>query len=646
MRNFLGRSASCSIRSVVISTAILSLAAASLSAREYAPRIVSPYHADAYSMKTFAQFSRWRELKNDARAWEVYRYLADPQTGLFPLGQGAQEGHDVMSEFTIVRDPVKLINVYGYGFCAVLGPTMAGVCADMGLGKSRTLFLPGWHHVVAETFYDDRWHYLDLDLRAAFRRPDGTLASMAEAQRDPALWKGPRGPLFFPLDPLPVVRKAYAQTAVEPCYGYSFSGHTMDYVLRRGETFTRWWKPQGGRWNHNPNFHQDAFFKNLFEREPRGPKCKHPDWTIHSHGNGRFVYHPNLTNSSGDFADGIYDANNIHPVAGGLTLQHAGKGHAIFEVRSPYVIVPKVNKLETTDDDREASIVKIDAAGATLALSLDNGLNWKELGEAKSPLDLTPYVSGRYGYLLKIALQGEPNRALVRDLAITTWVELAPASLPALRQGKNRMEYRTGDHYGLPSRVVEIHTNGSDRDDFLKYLSEAPKDFDPARRTARARGPFVVKVQAPPGTKIAWLSAGGNFNTHQRADAKNTHNSMAYAVEHPKDFTTFYEAEVPTDQEHWHYNADREVKLSTPARIVYLRYVGDPGINNLRIYAHCVEDKAPAPTPIVIKQIWTEKGMPHSDVQRLTKPGSYEIVCDAEPVNESIELSVPNDVQP
>jgi hypothetical protein len=516
----------------------------------------------------------------------------------------------------------------------------------MGLGKSRTLNLPGCHHVVAETFYDGKWHYLDLDCRAAFRRPDGVLASMTDAQRDAEVWKGPQGPLFFPLDPLAQMRKAYSRTAVEPYYGYSFSGHTMDYVLRRGETFTRWWKPQGGRWQHKPDFHQDAFFKGLFERPPRGPKCKHDGWTIHSHGNGRFVYQPNLTSRSSDFADGVYDADNVRPAAGGLTLQRAGKGYAIFEVRSPYVIVPLVNKLETTDDDREASVVKIDATGATLSLSLDNGLTWKELGEGTELLDLTPHVSGRYGYLLKIALQGEPDKAVVRSLAITTWVELAPASLPALRQGKNRMEYRHGDHYGLNSRVLEIRTNGSDRSDFLKYLHEAPQDFDPARKTARAKGAFVVKVQAPPGSKIAWFSAGGNFNTHQGAAAKDTHNAMAYALEQPRNFQTFYKAEVPADQEHWHYNADREVKLATPARIVYLRYVGDPGVNNLRIYAHCVEEAPPTATPVVVKHTWMEKGVRHSDTRQLAKPSHYEIVCETEPVNESIELSVPSDVQP
>ena len=41
--------------------------------------------------------------------------------------------------------------------------------------------------------------------------------------------------------------------------------------------FTHWWKPQGGRWQHSPSFHPDAFFQNLFEREPSGPKCKYAD---------------------------------------------------------------------------------------------------------------------------------------------------------------------------------------------------------------------------------------------------------------------------------------------------------------------------------------------------------------------------------
>jgi hypothetical protein len=43
-------------------------------AAELAPRVLSPHNADAYSMRTFAEFPRWRDLKGDARVYEVYKY--------------------------------------------------------------------------------------------------------------------------------------------------------------------------------------------------------------------------------------------------------------------------------------------------------------------------------------------------------------------------------------------------------------------------------------------------------------------------------------------------------------------------------------------------------------------------------------------
>ncbi|MGH7226114.1 MAG: hypothetical protein ACRELF_23105 [Gemmataceae bacterium] len=89
MQNALRRRICCLTHSLFVLAGVC-LAVPVLHAREYAPCIVSPYHADAYSMKILAQFPRWRERNNNARAWEVYRYLVDPQTGLFPLGQGAE----------------------------------------------------------------------------------------------------------------------------------------------------------------------------------------------------------------------------------------------------------------------------------------------------------------------------------------------------------------------------------------------------------------------------------------------------------------------------------------------------------------------------------------------------------------------------
>lgn len=625
--------------------AVVLLAATFAEARQFSPRVISPHVADTYSMKTFAQYHRWRDLDGNERAWEVFKYLTDERTGLFPLGKPVIEGNDVLSEYQQVRDPVKLINVYGYGYCGILGPTAAGVCEQMGIGRSRTVILPGWHHVVGETFYDGRWHYLDLDVRAAFRRADGRLASMAEAQQDDSLWKRNNGPRFFPLDPLERVREVYRKTPVHHYHGYHFGGHTMDYVLRQGESFKRWWTPQGGRWNHAATYHENEFFQRLLEREPRGPKCKHGGWSVHAHGNGRFLYEPNLTSESTDFEDGVYDSDNVQLSRDGLTLKKAGEGYAVLEVRSPYVIVPIVGKMDTVADDREASVVQVAGTGATLSISLDHGITWHTLPTGRQEYDLTPYVSGRYGYLLKLILHGQPAETVLRSLKMTTWVQVAPASLPALRKGVNRMQLRTGDHYGLPTRVVEIRTNGSDREDFLKYLHEAPASFDPRRKTARAKGAFIVKLPTPPRSKFAWFSAGGNFNTHQGEAARQTKNEMAYAVNKPASFKVLHQADVPADQAHWHYNADREVKLDEPASAVYLRYVGDPGVNNLRIYGHAMDDKAIQDSPLVVTHRWKEGGQVKSKAVELSEPAPYEIIAEAEPTNVSIELAIPSKLE-
>jgi len=622
------------------------LFAARVDAREYSPRVVGPHNADAYSMKTFAKFPRWRELSGDRLAWEVYKYLVDTHTGVFHMNP-VYEGDDVLSEYTIVRDPVKTINVYGYAFCGALGPVMAGVCHDMGLGKARTLSLPGWNHVAAEAFWDGKWHYLDLDVRAVFRRDDGTLASMSEARRDPSLWKG-RGPLFFPNDPLEETRRVYEKTPVHHYHGFNQSGHTMDYLLRQGETFTRWWKPQGGRWHHDERYNKMAWLRRLIEQEPCGPKPNHRHFTVHNHGNGRFVYRPNLTERSSDFQDGVYDANNVRPATAGLTLVRPGEGYAIFRVRTPYVIVPLVGDLQTPADDREASVVAVDAHGALLSISLDNGLTWQQLPADSWPatLALTPHVSGTYGYLLKITLRGRPNEALVRSLCLTTWVQVAPAALPALRRGRNRLQYRTGDHHGLKTRVVEVRSNFHDPQQFRRHLVQPPKDYDPARRTARVRGPLTIRVPAPPGTRITWFSAGASFRTYQLGAAANTRNTIAYAVGKPNDFREIYRANVPTDTEHWHYNATAEVKLDQPAEVVFIRYVGDPAINNFLVYAHCLDNGRRSARPVRITHVWTEGGKRRSKTVTLLQPGPYEIIADGKPDNKSIEISLPSDFTP
>src|SRR5687768_9616227 len=78
----------------------------------FSPRIVGPHNADTYSLKTFAQFPRWKDLEGDPKAYEIFKYLVDKRTGLYPLGTPAREGDDPLVELTMVTDPIKMLNVY------------------------------------------------------------------------------------------------------------------------------------------------------------------------------------------------------------------------------------------------------------------------------------------------------------------------------------------------------------------------------------------------------------------------------------------------------------------------------------------------------------------------------------------------------
>ncbi|MCL4205024.1 MAG: hypothetical protein KJ000_21290 [Pirellulaceae bacterium] len=625
---------------VSLLAAVMALIGSAAMAREYSPRVVSPHRADAYSMKTFRDFARWRNLTDDELAWEVYRYLIDIQSGVFHVNE-VLEGSDGLSEFRTVRDPVKLLNVYGYGYCAILGPMMAGVWQDMGLGNARTVVLPGWGHVASEVYYGGGWHYLDLDVRAAFRRPDGRLASLEEARRDDSLWRD-RGPLFFPNDPLGPTQQVYQRTEVHHYHGFHQSGHTMDFVLRQGESLRRWWQPKDGRWHHPAEWNRAEWLRRLIEQPPRGPKPNHRHFTVHNHANGRFVYEPDLTDKSSDFQDGVYQQQDVHSAADGLRRTGQGAAFATFEFRTPWIIVPLVGDLDRTDDDSDASVVEIDGQGLSVSLSLDGGLTWQEVRLAGLPasIDLTPRVSGTYGYLLRIALHDA--QSVLRRLRVTTWVQVAPAALPCLGPGSNRMAYRIGDHYGLPTRVREICSQASHPETLLKHLVEPPADYDPQRQTARIRGAVTVKVEPPPGSRIAWFAAGASFRTHLHQAARNNKNSIAYGLAPDGDFFEIYRADVPTDTEHWHYNACREVRLEDPANAVYVRYVGDPALNNVQIHAHCLDDYRRSDSPVVITHAWTEGDASRTATVRLQEPGEYEVMAGAEPRNDWIEIAVPS----
>ena len=620
-------------------------------ARVYSPRITSEHVADCASLEAFRQFPAWKDKTGQDLALAVWQYFVGTETGVFHF-QPIREGDDPVDwEFRMIRDPIKMLNVYGYGFCGEFGPTTAGLFEGVGLAPARSVGIPGCNHNVTEVWYDGDWHYFDTDLRGVIFERDGkTVASIQDLIDQPDLWTEPSRRIepFFPEDPdLSVYARTYREKPVDYCYHWFHGGFTMDFVLRQGESLTRWWRPQGGRWSHQEEDASDAWWRNLITQEPYGAKGNHPRFSIWTHGNGLFDYQPNLRKGSSDFTDGVFSCRNVALSEEGVTLAQDGQGEAVFEVLSPYVIVPRVGDLDDRSDDCEASVVTFTSRGAVqVSLSRDYGRSFTAVAATDRPgsttLDLTPYLRERYQYLIKFTLQGRRDEVVLQSLRLRTWVQVAPISLPRLKRGVNHLRFQVGDKYGFfTTPWLQIPNMGS-REEMRRYWVREPQDFDPQRFTARLKGEMELLFSAPPGRQIRWLSLGGFFSTHQREAAAQTRNEIWYALGDSEEWKLAYRSQVPTWHSHWHYAYDQEILLDSPVDRVRVRYVGQPGVNGVRVNLHSVQPGETPDSGLIVTHGFKMGGQLQERRFVLDRPTEYTLECPEEPEDVFIRMEVPS----
>ena len=114
----------------------------------------------------------------------------------------------------------------------------------------------------------------------------------------------------------------------------------------------------------------------------------------------------------------------------------------------------------------------------TVLVSLDHGRTWTECDTfdgGKASVDLTQWVKGTYGFLLKLQTAGRTDELVLRAMTIDTWVQVAPISLPRLKSGVNRCRYEMGDRYGKPTMPMFVLPNVADPEDLKKYVSRCPR---------------------------------------------------------------------------------------------------------------------------------------------------------------------------
>jgi hypothetical protein len=609
------------------------------------PRIVSEHNADTSDLGRFRQFHKWKDKTGQELAIAVWQYTCDKENGLYHMNE-VLDGPDPYGGFSTVRDPLKILNVYNVGYCGIFGPVLSGIFHGVGFEKTRSLSIPKWAHTTTEVWYDNAWHYFDLDIRGALMKANGVVASIEEARKNRELWVNPPKKItpFFPnTRDRGKAYDIYRTSRIDYYYRWFQMGHTMDFRLRQGESLTRWWHPQGGRWHHNKIYNK-GFLLKLLSKEPKGFRSNHANFSIWTQGNGLWHYAPKLTADSTDFADGVDQVHGLKPGRRGLELT-AASGEAVFEVFTPWIIVPKVNEFDDPDDDTEASVVSL-AVGVplTLNVSVNNGLDWiqaTKLEPGQHEVDLTAHVKGSYAYLLKLTAEGEPGETALKSMSIDTWVQVAPTSLPRLKQGENQCSYELGDRYDTLTRARFIAPNCADPEDLKKYVLALPQKYTPAKVSGRMRGDVVMKLEAPENTRISWFTAGAAFTTPQAGHSASAANRIAYAVGEPTAFKEIYKAHNPAWINHWRYQWDEDVRLDSPAKVVYVKYTGSPAVNVLRATLHLTPQSAPRKA-LEVTHGYTVDGQLVEKLVTLDEPRTYTVQVDGDPKNVFLKMAVPS----
>lgn len=338
------------------------------------------------------------------------------------------------------HDPVRLLNIYGYGICDDAAAVLSALWQAAGL-QVRTWNLQG--HVVSEVWYDGAYHILDADAEVIYPLADNlTLGGYDDIIANP-YWaqRAHHYGRYASQDALADAAHAALYGIDDVLVERNEYGHNMAMTLRPGESF-EW------RWNNIGKYHD-----NLDQTE-----------TPPYYANGKWVYTPDLNNN--DFRGYLAKEDNITTKKDDgqspkVHLAIPGKpGRIILTIESPYVIVGGTVKAEFVLDQPG------DAINVFAYTSKDYGQvkdvwSTDQIGLHVVSFSLDDFIAplssdAKYQYFLEVQLESvEGINVGLNYLSLETDVQMSPFSLPALVLGENQVVYTDGNT--APHQILITH---------------------------------------------------------------------------------------------------------------------------------------------------------------------------------------------
>ena len=445
-----------SLLALVVSIAILVIASP-VAAQVCNLKVVTdanPDYSDIGSLIHSAT-ANWPDAKDKCWALWYWNHIARRQTA--PMILHGRE----------LTDPVRQFNDYGYTMCSTVSGVNCSIWGAMGL---NVRFWDISLHTVPEVEYDGRYHMYDSSLSAIYTLCDGkTIAGVqdigAEGACEASGGKREAGHIakyhcLNGTSPNGFLTGCDTQRSLAEeyrCfnpgglkYRYYYNnwslGHRYVLNFRDGEVYTRHYhrmdldsQNKVAQTDKKEYAADPAYF---VPNKGKDPEAANPRYRIR--GNGIRTWAPPLTAEG--LAKNAHASRDVRATATGVEPVAAGRpGEVVFKVEGGNVLTSLAIKgtfVRKSADDQ-----------ATIAISTNNGLAWKEVAKAKTTGEmaidakLVGEVNGCYEVLVKVQLVGkkESADAQLRAIAFDAITMLNSKTQPSLRLGKNTVYVGAGE---------------------------------------------------------------------------------------------------------------------------------------------------------------------------------------------------------